>query len=147
MSMEYIERRVQEALELHLGNTHKARQQVIAWTYEDENLLYALAKPHLSGIVAYHIERVASGRAEAAKKGPPPAPKPSPEQHKPAKTKANVDADEFGLNILKAVTGERPVVFGLEDPGAPRKKQGVSKNHLDAISSIATRKISKPKDK
>ena len=104
MSMEYIERRVQEALELHLGNTHKARQQVIAWTYEDENLLHALAKPHLSGIVAYHIERVASGRAEAAKKGPPPAPKPSPEQHKPAKTKANVDADEFGLNILKAVT-------------------------------------------
>ena len=145
MSLDYIEKRIKDALELHNGNRLKARQQVIAWTYEDDKLLHTLAKPHLSGIVAYHVERVDSGRAEAAKELPPAPKRPQKVAPKPAKTKANVDADEFGLNLLKAVTGESADIFGLEDPGAPRKKQGVSKNHVDAINAIASK--SKSPDK
>lgn len=142
MSLEYIEKRVKDALELHGGNRLKARKQVIAWTYEDEKLLHALAKPHLSGIVAYHVERVDSGRAEAAKEMPVAPEKPQQPMPKPTKTKKNLDADEFGLNLLKAVTGEHTDVFGLEDPGAPRKKQGASKTHIDAINAIAKKKPS-----
>ena len=134
MSIEYAESRIKEALKLSGGNTIKARQQIIAWTYEDSKLLHALAKPHLSGIVAYNIERVASGRADAAKEAKPP-------EKKPAAKKANGKAKEeqFGLEILKAVAGS-PEIFGLEDPGAPRKKPGVSQSHIDAITAMASKK-------
>lgn len=135
MSLEYAQLRIKEALKLSGGNQIKARQQIIAWTYEDAKLLHALAKPHLSGIVAYNIERVASGRADAAKTAKE---QPKKQTAKPA---ANHKAKEeqFGLEILKAVAGS-PEIFGLEDPGAPRKKSGVSKSHVDAIQAIISKK-------
>ncbi len=138
MSLEYAEQRIKEALKLNGGNQVKARQQVIAWTFEDAKLLHALAKPHLSGIVAYNIERVASGRADAAKKV-----QAAPEKKPASKAKSNgKDTEEqFGLEILKAVAGD-PEIFGLEDPGAPRKRGGVSQSHLDAIKVIASKKKS-----
>ena len=104
MSLEYAEQRIKEALKLSGGNQSKARQQIIAWTFEDAKLLHALAKPHLSGIVAYNIERVASGRAAKAKTA-----KTAPA--KPVNGAAN--EEQFGLEILKAVAGS-PEVFGLE---------------------------------
>ena len=139
MSLEYVEGRIKEALKLTDGNQAKARQQIIAWTFEDAKLLHALAKPHLSGIVAYNIERVASGRADAAKNV-----EPAPDKKKPAKkAKANgKDTEEqFGLEILKAVAGS-PEIFGLEDPGAPRKRGGVSQSHVDAIEALTKTKKS-----
>ena len=138
MSLDYIENRIKEALKLAKGNRQKARQQVIAWTYEDDKLLHALAKPHLSGIVAFQIERVASGRSAAAKELKPPKAKAQKQKGK-AKTKHNVEADEFGMGLLKAVTGEHPEVFGLEDPGAPRHRQGTSKKHIEAINILASK--------
>lgn len=136
MSLEYAEHRIKEALKLSGGNPIKARQQVIAWTFEDAKLLHALAKPHLSGIVAYNIERVASGRADAARSKNTEAKKPAP----PAQKKTNGRAGEsFGLEILKAVAGS-PEIFGLEDPGAPRKKSGVSQSHVEAIQAIIAKK-------
>ena len=67
MSLEYVERKIVEALKLSNGNAAGARQQVIAWSLEDPELLKALTKSHLTGIVAYNIERVVSGRAEKAR--------------------------------------------------------------------------------
>ncbi|MCB9983372.1 MAG: hypothetical protein H6861_06845 [Rhodospirillales bacterium] len=133
MSLEYAENRIKEALKLNSGNQIKARQQIIAWTYEDAKLLHALAKPHLSGIVAYNIERVASGRADAARsKSEPKKAAAQPAQ------KQQVKEENFGMEILKALAGSSQM-FGLEDAGAPRKKQPVSQAHLDAIKAMAAR--------
>lgn len=139
MSLDYVERRIQEALRLTNGNTTLARQQVVAWTYEDSKLLHELAKPHLSGIVAYHIERVASGRSMKAK-APPKSPvkKAAPKQSR----------DEFGLEILKALVGSENRVFGLESAGSPgsRKRGQASITHVDAIRRMAA-KSKKPSGK
>lgn len=137
MSLEYAENRIKEALKLCGGNQIKARQQVIAWTFEDAKLLHALAKPHLSGIVAYNIERVASGRADTARaknataqKAESPAPKPQARE------------EAFGIELLKAIAGSSQM-FGLEDAGAPRKRQPVSQKHIDAIKAMAARQNKK----
>ena len=132
MSLEYAETRIKEALELHHGNEAKARQQIIAWTNDDAKLLHALAKPHLSGIVAYNIERVASGRADEARKASIAATKAAPETQEQVPS----EEEEFGMEILKAVAGS-PEVFGLETPGAPKKRSSVSKSHIDAIRAIS----------
>lgn len=135
MSLEYAERRIKEALKQAKGNTTRARQQVIAWTYEDAKLLHALTKNHLSGIVAYHIERVASGRGEKDKAPPPPKPKQS----------AKAKEDRFGMEILKAIVDSDAEVFGLESGGAPRKRGQASQDHINAIHKMASK--TKPKKK
>lgn len=126
MSSEYIETRIKEAMRLASGNTTRARQQMIAWCYEDTQLLQMLVKPHLSGIVAYNIERVTSGRA-SKQKPINAAPEPRPLGND----------DNFGLEILKAVAGNGGAMFGLEGPSAPAaRRPGVSAQHLEAIRAL-----------
>lgn len=127
MSLEYAERRIKEALKLAKGNATRARQQVIAWTYEDAKLLHALTQNHLTGIVAYHIDRVQTGRG-AKLKDIPAKPK------KAAKSKG----DEFGMEILKAVVNSGEV-FGLESNAAPRKRGQASQQHIDALRQMASK--------
>ena len=125
---QYAERRIRDALDKASGNVARARQQIIAWTYEDAKLLHALTKPHLSGIVSYNIERIVSGRSAAPEN--PAQPK---EEAAPAKAKE----ENFGLEILKAVAGNNGSTFGLETYSAPRaNKPTVSKNHIDAIKAM-----------
>lgn len=134
MSLEYVERRIAEALKLSKGNTARARQQIIAWALEDETLLKALTKSHLSGIVAYNIERVASGRAAAARK----AQKPKPKQAAPQK--AAKKEEDFGVELLKAVASSSNEVFGLENGSSGIGRPGqVSQNHINAIRAIASK--------
>ena len=144
MSMEYAEKRIKEALNLAKGNRLKARQQVIAWTYEDSKLLHELTKAHLNGIVAYNVERVDSGRAEAAKAAPPKV-EPKAKKQAAPQAKPKSEEEKFGLEILKAVAGSNPAIFGLEDPGAPRGRTGASQKHIDAINALAS-KNKTPKD-
>lgn len=140
MSSEYAENRIKDALKLARGNRNKARQQLIAWTYEDAKLLHALTKAHLSGIVAYNIERVASGRADAAKAKREAPPPPSPQQKQPPRQaqapQKPKQEETFGMQILKAATGS-PEVFGLEDQGRPQKRGAASQNHINAIRALA----------
>lgn len=135
MSLEYAESRIREALKLARGNQMKARQQVMAWASEDEKLLQALARPHLAGIVAYNVERVASGRADAkhdaAASDVPAAP--------PASAGAKPKKESFGLEILKAAAGPDTQIFGLEDTGTPQKRKGVSQSHIDALKAMAAK--------
>lgn len=138
MSLEYAEQRVKQALKLYGGNATKARQQIIAWTYEDPKLLHALTKNHLTGIVAYHIERVASGRAAKArnnKKMQPGTPMPD---------KAN--SQEFGMEILKAIAASGSPSFGLESYAAPQKRGQASQRHINAIKALASKKKPPLKD-
>lgn len=134
MSLDYIESRIKEALRLHNGNTTKARQQIIAWTYEDVKLLHALAKPHLTGIVAYNIERVASGRS--AKKAAPVS--------QPKKSKASKE-DDFGLEILRAVAGNSGAMFGFDGARTTGKPQQASEQHMKALRAMAAKSKSKKK--
>ncbi len=124
MSREYAERRIGEALRLAHGNALRAHRQIVAWAYEDARLLQALTKPHLNGIVAYNIERVASGRSEKAKTLQPLAQK-----------KPDTGADDFGMEILNAVADSNAAVFGLDS--SPPQKKGASQAHVDAIYRLA----------
>lgn len=127
MSKEYAEERIREALKETGGNATLARQLVTAWAHEDARLLFALTRPHLSGIVAYQVDRVASGRADAGKAEP-----------EALRTEPSED-ERFGRDVLKAVAENDRDIFGLEEQGRPRKRGGVSQNHIDAIRLMAAR--------
>ncbi len=128
MSLEYVERRINEALKLSKGNTTKARQTVIKWCEEDAKLLHGLTKAHLNGIVAYNVERIASGRNDKSKKKAPPPKLPAKEK--------------FGMEILKAVVNSGSV-FGLEAGEAPRRKGQASQQHIDAIKKLTQKNKTK----
>ncbi|MCD8563082.1 MAG: hypothetical protein LRY54_03340 [Alphaproteobacteria bacterium] len=127
MSNEYVESRIKEALRLCNGNATRARQQIIAWCYEDERLLHGLVKPHLGGIVAYNIERITSGRASKANKPINRVPEPRTPDNE----------DHFGMEILKTIAGNAGPMFGLEGPGTPAgRRTGVSSRHIEAIKAM-----------
>ena len=62
MSWDYVEKKIREAMHLHRGNSTRVRQQVIAWAMDDPKLLRTLVKPHMVGITAHAVGRVASGK-------------------------------------------------------------------------------------
>lgn len=129
MSLKYAEAKIKEALMNADGNQARARQQIIAWAMEDAKLLQALTKHHLTGIAAYHVERVASGRTVKPKAAPP-------------KPKPKVDAGEgaFGKEILKAVANSSSAIFGLEGYVSPNRRGQASQRHIDAIRQMAKNK-------
>ncbi|MFN3700381.1 MAG: hypothetical protein ACK4VI_02530 [Alphaproteobacteria bacterium] len=134
MSKEYAERRIKEALKKTGGNAVKARQQVIAWTYEDPKLLHALTKSHLTGIVAYNIERILSGRGAAEDISDIQSVNKSAGQG--AKTAAQKE-ENFGMELLKAVAGNSGAMFGMESySGNAPKRPKVSKSHIEAIHAM-----------
>jgi hypothetical protein len=135
---DYAESRIKEALRINKGNATRARQQVIAWTFEDAKLLHALTQHYLGAIVAYHMERVTSGRSEKSKAPPPKKPKtPAPK----------LKGDKFGMEILKAVADSHAEVFGLESPSAARKRGQASQQHIDALTQMASKSKTKPASK
>lgn len=138
MSLQYAENKIKEALKASGGNMARARQQIIAWSMEDAKLLQALTKPHLNGIVAYNIERVASGRAAAAKRNPTPkaANAPSKAAGKSGKGKKQ---PEFGMELLKAVASSSSEVFGLENNAGLGRRGKASQSHINAIKAIASK--------
>ena len=136
MSLEYAEQKIQQALKLSKGNQARARQQVIAWALEDDALLKALTRSHLTGIVAYNIERVASGRAAAARVA---SQKATPK--KQAAQKGKNQEGDFGVELLKAVASSSTEIFGLENGSAGiGRPKGVSQSHINAIRAIASNK-------
>lgn len=126
MSREYAEKRIKEALNLTRGNEAKARAQVISWCFEDTKLLHALAKPHMTGIVAHAVGRVASGKTQTHEMVDTPA------------QRAELDQDgSFGMEILKTIAGGETNKFGQENSGRPLRKHGASQQHIDAILKMA----------
>lgn len=135
MSREYAEDRIKDALRMHGGNLTLARQQITSWAFEDTKLLYALAKPHLNGIIAYQVERVASGRADRDRSAPPVA--------KPA-IQTPLREENFGMDLLRAVAASDAAIFGQENIGAPMRKGRASQSHVSAIHHIASKATLKP---
>lgn len=139
MSLEYAEAKIKEALKASGGNMARARQQIIAWSMEDAKLLQALTKPHLNGIIAYNIERVASGRAAASKKNEAPKAANAPQNASNHQKKQ----PEFGMELLKAVASSSSEVFGLENNAGFSRRGKASQDHINAIKAIATGKTGK----
>lgn len=132
MSNEYAENKIKEALAAHGNNIGLARQYVMSMAQTDAALMRALARPHLDGIVAYQVERVASGRAEMEKRHPKDA---------PIKNKT----DNFGMDLLRAVAASDAETFGQEGMGGKRKS--ASSQHIDAIHKMAGKApIKKPSE-
>jgi len=130
MSREYAEDRIREALKLAKGNATKARQQIIAWTATDARLLQALAKPHLTGIVAHAIDRVIYHQATGDESEEIPAtPRP-----------LNMEPDTFGKEILKALQSSDTARFGQEGAVPSTKRPKASQSHIDAMKKIAGKK-------
>lgn len=132
MSKEYAEDKIREALKAHGDNIGLARQHIVNMAQTDAVLMRALARPHLDGIVAYQVERVASGRAEMEKRHP----------KEPIQSKI----DNFGMELLRAVAASGAETFGHEGMGVKRKI--ASRQHIDAIHQMASKaSIHKPQNK
>lgn len=129
MSKEYAENKIRETLKNSGGNITLARKAIVSDAQNDLDLLRALTNPHLDGIVAYQVERVASGRAELEKRPPVSPPKSDEEEN-------------FGMELLRAVAASEAAIFGQQNPMGNRKT-GASRKHIDAIHKIAA---ARPKD-
>lgn len=131
MSREYAESRIREALKQSRGNATKARQQVIAWSYEDPRLLLALSQPHLTGIVAHAVNRVIEHPEGAlVDEDVPPTPQ-----------TLDMAPNTFGREILRALSGAGTAIFGHESgsPALAGRRKKASQSHIDAMKKIAGR--------
>ncbi len=128
MSREYAEDKIKQVLELTRGNTTQARQQIMSLCQEDMKLLQELTSPHMTGIIAHAIGRVASGKSTA---------KPTAPQDDEASKK------DFGLEILKTIAGGDTAQFGRENNGRPVGKREASQSHIDAIQQMVNKNTSK----
>ena len=126
MSLEYAENRIKEALRLAKGDATRARQQIMAWTYEDAKLLHALSRPHLTGIVAHAINRVIYRQNQEETVEVPDMPQ-----------ALDMKPETFGMEILKALQSNNAPVFGQESSATPVRRKKASKSHIEAINLIA----------
>lgn len=128
MNRDYSESKIREALKLSGGNATRARQQIIAWAFDDTKLLHELMAPHMTGIVAHAINHVMAAKE-----------KPRPAVIEPQQVAADVKQDPFGLEILKAIALGNPAQFGLENANATSRKQVASQRHVDAIKEMVSK--------
>lgn len=132
MSANYVVSRIKEALYNAKGNKKIASQQIMAWAMDDMQLLKGLTRAHLGGIVAYNIERVASGKAgdDNSHAQLNQTPNSSRKMVNPK------DSSEFGRELLKTVS--KGVVFGLESYETPTAPVKTSQRHIDTLNHIAS---------
>ena len=130
MSREYAEKRIREALKQAKGNATKARQLIMGWTSEDARLLQALAKPHLTGIVAHAINHVIYHQDDEEE----------PEEIPATPQSLNMEPDTFGKEILRALQSSDTARFGRESAAPPAKRPKASQSHIDALKQIAKKK-------
>lgn len=134
MNRDYSEAKIREALKLSGGSAARARQQIIAWAFDDPKLMHELIAPHMTGIVAHAINHVVNTRS---RKAPPPPAVPTTAK------KESGEKDAFGMEILKAIALGNPAQFGLETGNATSSKQAASQRHVDAIRAMVA--VSKKK--
>ncbi|MGQ0527656.1 MAG: hypothetical protein ACT4OY_06490 [Alphaproteobacteria bacterium] len=125
MTSNYAEARIHEALRLSGGDIIKAREQVVAWSHKDAQLLLGLAEPYLQGLVAYKMEQLGAGMQTNTG---------APQKNKRTKSGKGTD---FGLGLLKAAVSSRAEIFGHETPQASAGEKEASQEHIDAILKIA----------
>lgn len=125
MTDKQLQDHIEETLARAGGSRSRARMMLLDEVARDPDLLYALTRPHLNGIVAYAVDR-----AIRKKESEPPAPPPAPD------LKA-APGEAFGKELLKALALGDPARFGEESfaPLAPRTP--ASQRHIDALRRMA----------
>lgn len=137
MAQTYLENRIEEALKKSKGNQTKARQLVTSMAIEDDQLLLALAKPHLNAIVAHAISHHASVIKKKKAK--------SADDDIPEVPKSATGEEGFGLDLLKALGGNNVPKFGKEDAAPPVRKVKASSQHVNALKMMASKSKTKPR--
>ncbi len=122
---QYAEKKIREALKLTGGNEAQARRQIAMLAQDDPVLLKSLTQPHLEGIIAYQVERVASGRAELEQRNPDAV--------------ETLKGENFGMDLLRAIASSDVTVFGQETAVNTGKRKTASKQHIDAIHKLAAK--------
>lgn len=134
MTRKYAESRIREALEQSNGNVTVARQLITSWCNNDHRLVLELTAPHMVGIAAHAIQRVIRLDEENDKFDREPV------LDEPVQEEVLVhdgQADAFGLEILKAIAGNRNPKFGMNALHTANKgKIKVSAQHIDAINQM-----------
>ncbi|HNQ91733.1 MAG TPA: hypothetical protein PKI93_02265 [Alphaproteobacteria bacterium] len=136
MTQSYLQDCILDALANAKGNQNKAQKIIALKAMEDPQLLMALAKPHLTGIVAHAVGRIAI--QENAKK--------AAERNKPSKPVVdNIPDDQtgFALDILKALGGPNVPKFGMEDAAPRLGKKQASQQHVNALKLMANKSKTK----
>ncbi len=123
MSINYAESKIRETLKLTNGNEAQTRRLIMTLVQDDPKLLHALSAPHLEGIIAYQVERVASGRSETEKR--------EIEEQLPK------EGENFGMDLLRAIAAQDVTVFGQENTAGAKGRKSASKQHIDAIHKMA----------
>lgn len=139
MAQSYLQDCILDALARAKGNQNKAQKIIALQAMEDPQLLQALAKPHLTGIVAHAVGRIAI--QENAKK--------ASERDMPDKPVVGgalaQDMNGFGLDLLKALGGPNVPKFGMEDAAPRLGKKQASLQHVNALKMMANKSKSPKK--
>ena len=131
MAQSYLQKCILDALDKAKGNETKARALIAAQALEDNELLIALSKPHLSGIVAHAV-----GRQAIQQKAKKDRLEDLPELPKaPSKGKEN----DFAMDLLKALGGNNVAKFGAEDAAPRVGKKAASQQHVNALKLMAAK--------
>lgn len=133
MTQSYLQQCVLEALEKAKGNQNKAQKIIALKAMEDFILLQALVKPHLTGLVAHAVGRIAiqnNARKEGSYNDLPV---------KPIVKSVKNDMQGFGLDLLRALGGPDVPKFGMEDAVPRLGKKQASQQHVNALHLIANK--------
>ncbi len=127
MTWTYAHEKIDQALATAKGNAIVAARVVVTAAQNDARLLNELAAPHLRGIVAHAVAHVIQAQKNATQRKPV-AERPAP---------LDMSLDEFGRELLGALSGRNTPYFGFEDnaPRLPRK--AASKAHVELMTKIA----------
>lgn len=139
MAKSYLQTCILEALAKAGGNQNKAQKIIALQAVEDPQLMLALAKPHLTGIVAHAVGRIAI--QENAKKASSYDGLPA----KPVVEKARNDATGFGIDLLKALGGQNVPKFGMEEAAPRLGRKQASQQHVNALKLMANKSKTKRK--
>lgn len=131
-SLGYLEACIAEALVQSGGNLTAARRLLATRVQLDVRLLQALAAPHMAGIIAYHVDRVARRGSDVLQ-----ALQPSPKTSQTNKTLPTLPAD-FAHDLLSAIVSNQGPLFGQGAGEAPPVHRTIaSPTHVQALRTIA----------
>lgn len=131
----YAQQKIREALAASKGNRKKSEDMVRAMALDDARLLGELMGPHLAGVIAHAVARVAEGKEDEVSPKRPDKPVP-----------VAFPQDAFGRDLVRAITSKDVNGFGMPQPKTlEAKPKPASKQHVDAIKALASKTISKDK--
>lgn len=134
MSWNYAREQIEQALASTKGNALASSRLVADAALHDARLMLELAGPHLKGIVSHAVSHVIREQATGG-----PHARGHNDDHADAPDAINMPLDQFGRELLGALSGRDTPRFGSEAYGAVQtgSRKAASKAHIDAMKRIA----------